>query len=93
MSHYDLAIMNSAIRMAHGSLIRILHHSRIANKLGATAVQLPHEEVNKSRGNKELPHKSNFNGIIPHDYHDLDSSKFVGTLDKKSVVVGRGGDF
>ena len=57
MSHYDLAIMNSAIRMAHGSLIRILHHSRIANKLGATAVQLPHEEVNKSRGNKELPHK------------------------------------
>ena len=56
MSHYDLAIMNSAIRMAHGSLIRILHHSRIANKLGATAVQLPHEEVNKSRGNKELPH-------------------------------------
>ena len=57
MSHYDLAIMNSAIRMAHGSLIRILHHSRIANKLGATAVQLPHEEVNKSRGHKELLHK------------------------------------
>ena len=57
MSHYDLAIMNSAIRMAHGSLIRILHHSRIANKLGATAVQLPHEEVNKSRGNQELRHK------------------------------------
>ena len=57
MSHYDLAIMNSAIRMAHGSLIRILHHSRIANKLGATAIQLPHEEVNKSRGHKELLHK------------------------------------
>ena len=53
----------------------------------------PNEELNKSRGNKELRHKTHFNRIIPHDYHDLDSSKFVGTLDKKSVVVGRGGDF